>query len=76
MEKISTKSTPVVIQSVQSDEVFNAGIIFTEINYDGWSQIMEMHLAEREKLSYICSSTKPSDESSKEYEKLNSENQK
>ncbi|KAH9716002.1 hypothetical protein KPL71_021292 [Citrus sinensis] len=76
MEKTPTESAPVVIQSVQSDGVFNAGIILIETNYDVWSQIMEMHLAEREKLSYICSYTKPSEESSKEYEKWYSENQK
>ncbi|KAH9689179.1 retrovirus-related pol polyprotein from transposon RE1 [Citrus sinensis] len=76
MEKTPTEYAPVVIQSIQSDGVFNAGIILTETNYDVWSQIMEMHLAEREKLSYIRSSTKPSEESSKEYEKWYSENQK
>ncbi|KAH9768480.1 Integrase catalytic domain-containing protein [Citrus sinensis] len=76
MEKTPIESRPVVIQSVQSDGVFNAGIILTETNYDVWSQIMEMHLVEREKLSYIRSSTKPSEESSKEYEKWYSENQK
>ncbi|KAH9752394.1 retrovirus-related pol polyprotein from transposon RE1 [Citrus sinensis] len=76
MEKTPTESSPVVIQSVQSDGVFNAGIILTETNYDVWSQIMEMHLAEREKLSYIRSNTKPFEESSNEYEKWYSENQK
>ncbi|KAH9675580.1 retrovirus-related pol polyprotein from transposon RE1 [Citrus sinensis] len=76
MEKTPTESSPVVIQSVQSDGVFNAGIILTKTNYDVWSHIMEMHLAEREKLSYIRSSTKPFEESSKEYEKWYSENQK
>ncbi|KAH9678583.1 retrovirus-related pol polyprotein from transposon RE1 [Citrus sinensis] len=76
MEKTPTESSPVVIQSVQSDGVFNAGIILTETNYDIWSQIMEMHLVEREKLSYIRSSTKSFEESSKEYEKWYSENQK
>ncbi|XP_024036853.1 uncharacterized protein LOC112096885 [Citrus clementina] len=69
MEKTPTESSPVVIQSVRSDGVFNVGIILIETNYDVWSQIMEMHLAEREKLSYIRSSTKPFEESSKEYEK-------
>ncbi|KAH9685409.1 protein kinase domain-containing protein [Citrus sinensis] len=34
MEKTSTESSPAVIQSVQSDGVFNAGIILTETNYD------------------------------------------
>ena len=69
MEKTRTEYATVVIQSVQSDVVFNSGIILTETNYDVWSQIIEMHLAKREKLSYIRSSTKPSEEFSKEYEK-------
>ena len=69
MEKTPTESSPVVIQSVQSDGVFNAGIILTETNYDVWSQIMQMYLVEREKLSYIRCNTKPSEESSKKYEK-------
>ena len=76
MEKTPIESAHVVIQYVKYDGVFNAGIIFIETNYDVWSQIMEMHLAEREKLSYIRSNTKPSEESSKEYEKLYNENQK
>ncbi|KAH9754441.1 hypothetical protein KPL71_015444 [Citrus sinensis] len=76
MEKTPIESAHVVIQSVQSDGVFNAGIILTETNYDVWSQIIEMHLAEREKLSYIRNNTKSSEESSKEYEKWYSENQK
>ena len=38
---------------VRSKNVFNAGIILTKSNYDIWSQLMEMHIAERETLSYI-----------------------
>lgn len=75
MEK-NPESTSIVIQSAQLDGVFNAGIILTETNYDVWSQIMKMYLTEREKLSYVRSCKKPSDESSKEYEKWYGENQK
>ncbi|KAF7135695.1 hypothetical protein RHSIM_Rhsim08G0252300 [Rhododendron simsii] len=48
---------------------FNAGIILTESNYDIWSQLMEMHIAGREKLSYIHGRTKPPAESEAGYEK-------
>jgi hypothetical protein len=50
IESSGMKSVPAI---VQSEGVFNAGIILTESNYDVWSQLMEMHIAEREKLSYI-----------------------
>ncbi|KAK2988761.1 hypothetical protein RJ640_025920 [Escallonia rubra] len=46
-----TKSSPIVIQSEGSS--FKAGIILNDTNYDLWSQIMEMHIAEKEKLSFI-----------------------
>jgi hypothetical protein len=49
VESSGIKSIPVV---VQSEGVFNAGIILDESNYDVWSQLMEMHIAEREKLLY------------------------
>ena len=45
------KSTPIIIQSEGLS--FNAGIVLDETNYDLWSQIMEMHIAEKEKLSFI-----------------------
>ena len=41
----------------QSEGTFNPGIILTESNYDVWSQLVEMHIAEREKLSYIRGKT-------------------
>eukprot|EP00257_Ricinus_communis_P018038 XP_015576623.1 uncharacterized protein LOC107261488 [Ricinus communis] len=43
---------------------------------DVWSQLMEMHIAEREKLSYIRGKTKPSAESEDRYKKWYAENQK
>ncbi|KAK3037179.1 hypothetical protein RJ639_031066 [Escallonia herrerae] len=50
-ETSGTKSYPIVIQSEGSS--FKAGIILNDTNYDLWSQIMEMHIAEKEKLSFI-----------------------
>ena len=46
-----TKSAPINIQSEGSS--FNAGIVLDETNYDLWSQIMEIHIAEKEKLAFI-----------------------
>ena len=48
----------------------------TESNYDVWSQLVEMHIAEQEKLSYIQGKTKPPKESEDGYEKWYAENQK
>jgi len=73
IESSGMKSVPVI---VQSEGVFNAGIILTESNYDVWSQLMEMHIAEREKLSYIRGKTKPPAETEDGYEKWYAENQK
>ena len=65
--------SPVIIQF---EGAFSAGIILTETNYDVWSQLMEMHIAEREKLSYIHGKSPPPAESSEGYEKWYAENQK
>ena len=48
----------------------------TESNYDVWSQLVEMHIAEREKLSYIRGKTNLPKESKDGYEKWYAENQK
>lgn len=72
-ESAKIKSIPVVIQS---EGIFNAGIILTESNYDIWSQLMEMQIAERDKISYIRGKTKPPAESDEGYEKWYAENQK
>ncbi|XP_048230851.1 uncharacterized protein LOC125370186 [Ricinus communis] len=66
-------SKPIIIQF---EGAFNAGITLTESNYDVWSQLMEMHIAEREKLSYIRGKIKPPAESEDGYEKWYAENQK
>ena len=66
VESSVSKTVPIF---VQSEGLFNAGILFTESNYDIWSQLMEMHIVEKEKLSYIHSKTKPPAESEAGYEK-------
>ena len=63
--------SPVIIQS---ESPFSAGIILTETNYDVWSQLMEMHIAEREKLSYICEKSPQPAQLSEGYEKWYAEN--
>ncbi|KAL5832145.1 hypothetical protein ACOSQ4_017499 [Xanthoceras sorbifolium] len=73
VETSGAKSIPVVIQL---ESGFNAGITLTESNYDVWSQLMEMHIAEREKLSYIRGKKVPPAESEDGYEKWYAENQK
>ncbi|RVX01324.1 Retrovirus-related Pol polyprotein from transposon RE1 [Vitis vinifera] len=60
----------------QSEGTFNPGIILNESNYDVWSQLVEMHIAEREKLSYIRGKINLPKESKDGYEKWYAENQK
>ena len=60
----------------QSEGTFNPRIILTKSNYDVWSQLVEMHIAKREKLSYIRGNTNPPKESEDGYEKWYAENQK
>ncbi|XP_020967749.1 uncharacterized protein LOC107616183 [Arachis ipaensis] len=50
-EPSGTKTAPIIIQFENSS--FNAGIILNETNYDIWCQMMEMHIAEKEKLYFI-----------------------
>ena len=72
IESSGSKSIPVIIQS---ENVFSAGIILMVSNYDVWSQIMEMHIVDREKLSSIHNKMKPQ-ESNDGYEKWYAKNQK
>ena len=65
------KIGPMIIQSEGS---FNVGIILNESNYDIWSQLMKMHIVEREKLSYILDKIKSLAESDVEYEKWYAKN--
>ena len=72
-ESYGSKSIPIV---VQSEGVFNIGIILNESNYDVWSQLMEMHITEREKLSFILGKTKLPLEFEDGYERWYADNQK
>ena len=54
----------------------NAGIILKETNYDMWSQIMDMHIAEKEKYSFIHDESKPPTEKVEGYEKWYATDQK
>jgi hypothetical protein len=56
-ETSGTKSTPIIIQHEGSS--FNAGIVLNETNYDLWSQMLEMQIAEKEKLSFIRGTSPP-----------------
>jgi len=69
-----TKSAPIIIQSEGSS--FNAGIVLDETNYDLWSQIMEMHIAEKEKLSFIRGNSQSPTKKDDGYEKWYADNQK
>ena len=60
----------------QSEGTFNPRIILTESNYDVWSQLVEMHIVEREKLSYIPGKKNLPKELEDGYEKWYDENQK
>ena len=71
--KIKSEKNTIVFQS---EGTFYLGIILTKSNYDVWSQLVEMHIAEREKLSYIRGNTNPPKELEDEYEKWYAENQK
>ena len=64
---------PIIIQSEGS--FFNAGILLNETNYDMWSKIIEMHIAEKEKLSFICGTRTPTEEE-EGYKKWYTDNQK
>ena len=68
------KYAPIIIQSEGSS--FNAGIVLDETNYDLWSQIMEMHIAEKEKLSFIRGNSQSPTEKDDGYEKWYADNQK
>ncbi|KAJ1401570.1 gag-polypeptide of LTR copia-type [Sesbania bispinosa] len=61
---------------IQFESAFNTRIILTETNYDIWLQIMEMHIAKREKISYIRGKEKQLVEQDLDYEKWYAENQK
>ncbi|KAB5521528.1 hypothetical protein DKX38_025847 [Salix brachista] len=73
LETSGNKHSPIIIRSEGSS--FNAGILLNETNYDMWSQIIEMHIAEKEKLSFIRDTKTPT-EKEEGYEKWYADNQK
>ena len=73
-ETFVTKSTPIIIQ--HEDSLFNSGIVLNETNYDLWSQMLEMQIAKKEKLSFIRGTSPPPKEKDEGYEKWYSDNQK
>ena len=68
-----TKSAPIIIQHEGSS--FNSGIVLNETNYDLWSQMLEMQIVEKEKLSFIRGTSSPPMEKDEGYEKWYSDNQ-
>ena len=68
------KSTLIIIQHEGSS--FNSEIVLNETNYDQWSQMLEMQIAEKEKLSFIRGTSPPPKEKDEGYEKWYSDNQK
>ena len=73
-EVFESKYALIIIQSEGSS--FKARITLDETNYDLWSQIMEMHIAEKEKLSFIHGNSQPPIEKDDRYEKWYADNQK
>ncbi|KAM7470553.1 hypothetical protein LguiA_008736 [Lonicera macranthoides] len=74
MTGASTKDSPLIIQTEGSS--FNIGILLDETNYDIWSQLMEMHIAEKQKFSFIQSSASIPKEGTPEYDKWYPDNQR
>lgn len=75
--KTSTKSESSQIIHVQSETSgFKPSIILSESNYDVWSQILEMQIAEHDKSEYIVGKTPQPKETDANYGKWCAENQK
>ncbi|XP_068668949.1 uncharacterized protein [Aristolochia californica] len=71
---MSKESTPIIhVQSENSG--FTTSVTLTEVNYDVWSQIMEMQIVGREKLEYIMRKTLFPQETDASYAKWYAENQ-
>jgi len=73
VEASSNKLGLIIIQSEGSS--CNAGILLNETNYNIWSQIIEMHIAEKDNLSFICGTQTPV-EKEEGYKKWYADNQK
>ncbi|XP_068636864.1 uncharacterized protein [Aristolochia californica] len=72
---MSKESTSIIhVQSENSG--FTTSVTLTEVNYDVWSQTIEMQIAGREKLEYIMGKTPFPQETDASYAKWYGENQK
>ena len=74
-ESTLISSSPVIHVQYENSG-FNVGIILTETNYDTWSQIIEMHIAGREKLNYIIGDSPQPEPTDPSYSKWYAENKK
>lgn len=71
-----TSITSPIIHVQTETSSFNIGVVLSETNYDVWSQIIEIHIAGREKLDYIIGDSTPPSEKDPSYPKWYAENQK
>ncbi|KAF2299398.1 hypothetical protein GH714_031831 [Hevea brasiliensis] len=71
----SGKKPPCHLLDLLREQILD-GIILNETNYDMWSQIIEMHIAKREKLSFISGNTQLPTEKDEGYERWYTDNQK
>ncbi|XP_068658012.1 uncharacterized protein [Aristolochia californica] len=72
---MSKESTPIIhVQSEKSG--FTTSVTLTEVNYDVWSQIMEMQITGREKIEYIMEKIPFPQETDASYAKWYAENKK
>ncbi|KAJ8622962.1 hypothetical protein MRB53_031491 [Persea americana] len=71
-----TNSSSHIIHVQSENSGFNAGITLTETNYDVWSQLIEIHIAGREKLDYILGDSPQPEAKDPLYSKWYAENQK
>lgn len=69
---ISTKDAPIIVQTEGS--YFNIGLLLDETNYDIWSQLIEMHIAEKHKSTFIQNYSLVPQEGTPEFDKWNPEN--
>ncbi|RDY04779.1 hypothetical protein CR513_11469, partial [Mucuna pruriens] len=65
-----------MVSRAETSTMAKPGIVLNETNYDIWSQIMEMHIAKKEKLSLIRLKSPPPTKKDDEYDKCYADNQK
>lgn len=75
-DKIESSRKNLILDIVQFEGVFNTCITLTKPTYDVWSQLIEMYIFGREKLSYIHRKIAPPIDGEEGCEKLYAKNQK